>query len=225
MHGGQLACKVIKLPSGSREKLHREMGILSKMPSHPNIVKLYKSTESKNNLYLFMEYCDVGDLKQFVKRRFKSGRLGEEEARYVMRDVIRGLCQMSDVCQVMHRDLKLENILVKSKHPEAAAISDFEFKIGDMGLAKGHSGDHLLYGTICGSPLYMAPEVLLNQPYNHSADIWSLGTMLYHLLTGNYPFDASTLSQLKKNVQLGVYWIPKSVRLSYEVTQFLNCCL
>ena len=73
-------------------KLQREMGILSKMPSHPNIVKLYKSTESKNNLYLFMEYCDVGDLKQFVKRRFKSGRLGEEEARYVMRDVIRGLC-------------------------------------------------------------------------------------------------------------------------------------
>ena len=132
---------------------------------------------------------------------------------------------MSDVCQVMHRDLKLENILVKSKHPEAAAISDFEFKIGDMGLAKGHSGDHLLYGTICGSPLYMAPEVLMNQPYNHSADIWSLGTMLYHLLTGNYPFEASSLTQLKRNIQLGVYWIPKNVRLSSEVTQFLNCCL
>lgn len=116
---------------------------------------------------------------------------------------------MSEVAQVMHRDLKLENILVKSKHSEAAAISDFEFKIGDMGLARGHSGDDLLHATVCGSPLYMAPEVLLNKPYNNQADVWSIGTIFFNLLTGKFPFDASNLNQLKHKINMGVYWIPK----------------
>jgi calcium-dependent protein kinase len=63
-YGGLMACKVVALPpAGNREKLYREMGILQKIPSHPNIVRLYHSTETKNNLYLFMEYCDAGDLK------------------------------------------------------------------------------------------------------------------------------------------------------------------
>jgi|LauGreDrversion4_2_1035121.scaffolds.fasta_scaffold862633_1 serine/threonine protein kinase len=142
-----------------------------------------------------------------------------------MRDVIKGLCKMSEECQVMHRDLKLENILVKSKHPQAAAISDFEFKIGDMGLARRHGGEHLLHGTYCGSPMYMAPEILLNQPYNHQADIWSLGTIFYHLLTGNYPFDSKSLAELKSKIQKGIYQIPNCVRLSSQALDFIDGCL
>lgn len=63
-------------------------------------------------------------------------------------------------------------------------MRDFEFKIADMGLAKQTHTDRILKQTICGTPMYMAPEVLLRKPYNGLADVWSLGTLLYYLLTG-----------------------------------------
>jgi serine/threonine protein kinase len=105
---------------------------------------------------------------------------------------------MSEQCHVMHRDIKLENILVKKhKGRSTGSVRDFVFKIADMGLAKGHFGDNVLNQTTCGTPMYMAPEVLLKRPYNGLADVWSLGTLLYHMLTGKYPFRARNLNELK----------------------------
>jgi serine/threonine protein kinase len=78
----------------------------------------------------------------------------------------------------MHRDIKLENILVK-QNKSSFASNDFEFKLADLGQAKLHSGKNLLKQTTCGTPLYMAPEVYFNEPYNGKADVWSLGTMLF----------------------------------------------
>lgn len=76
-------------------------------------------------------------------------------------------------------------------------MEDFEFKIGDMGLAKGHSGESLERATFCGSPLYMAPEVLLRRSYNRQADIWSLGVLIHRLATGKYPLEAANLNELR----------------------------
>ena len=74
----------------------------------------------------------------------------------------------------MHRDIKLENILVKTKEN-----GKFEFKIADLGQAKANVSRNLLKHTVCGTPLYMAPEVYFQQPYNSMADVWSLGAMLF----------------------------------------------
>ena len=93
-------------------------------------------------MYLFMEFCESGDLRDFVKKR--GGRLTEAEARYVIRDVLRGMTFLQEECSVMHRDIKLDNVLVKLKPglrlkiDGLRPVSDFEFKIGDMGLAKPH---------------------------------------------------------------------------------------
>lgn len=90
-----------------------------------------------------MELCEEGDLDGFLKRR--GGRLQEHEAQRITKDVLKGLLFMSEKCHVMHWDIKLENILVKRRKCECKEVRDFEFKIGDMGLAKGHqSGDNAL---------------------------------------------------------------------------------
>ena len=73
--------------------------------------------------------------------------------------------------------------------------------------------------------MYMAPEVLMHQPYNHLADVWSLGTLLYFLLCGEYPFPANCIQELKQNVMKGHYCIPADVHLSQECINFLNVCL
>jgi serine/threonine protein kinase len=129
----------------------------------------------------------------------------------------------------MHRDIKLDNVLVKLKSatdPTAARrISDFEFKLGDLGLAKTLKSEQQLQGTLCGTPLYMAPEVISNQQYNQKADVWSLGTLLFQMLTGEYPFFGKDLEELKENVKQGVYRIPKDIQISFECLDFLNSCL
>lgn len=102
-----------QLDAKKRERVQREVKILLKLPSHPNLVRLVHSSDSRSNMYLFLEFCEGGDLKDFVKKR--GGRLTEGEARYVMRDVLRGMTFLQDECSVMHRDIKLDNILVKSK--------------------------------------------------------------------------------------------------------------
>lgn len=86
---------------------------------------------------------------------------------------------------------------LSSENGGLGAVRDFEFKIADMGLAKGHPGDNALHQTTCGTPMYMAPEVLLHKPYNGLADVWSLGTLLYYLLAGKYPFRARNIDELK----------------------------
>lgn len=106
----------------------------------------------------------------------------------------------------MHRDIKLENILVKTKKESKNVdfknrlISDFEFKLGDLGLAKNFSTRNEMKATMCGTPLYMAPEVIQGRPYTYKADIWSLGTLLFQILTGQLPFDGQDIAELKLNI-------------------------
>ena len=104
-------------------------------------------------------------------------------------------------------------------------ISDFEFKLGDLGLAKNFIDESELQATCCGTPLYMAPEVINGFMYNHKADVWSLGTLLFQMLTGEYPFHGKDMNELKRNLKQGVYKIPKHTQVSPECMDFLNCCL
>ena len=71
----------------------------------------------------------------------------------------------------------------------------------------------------------MAPEVINGHLYNHKADVWSLGTLLFQMLTGEYPFHGRNMSELKNNLKQGVYKIPKQTQVSHECMDFLSCCL
>ena len=137
----------------------------------------------------------------------------------------------------MHRDIKLDNILVSTKKGSGSQtnlansdkyslpIDQYEFKLGDLGLAKNLTRETQLHGTMCGTPLNMAPEVLNGNPYDQKADVWSLGTVLFQILTGEYPFVGRDFEELKRNLQSGVYKVPKHVQISPACLDFLNCCL
>jgi len=189
-----------------------------------------------------LEYCDVGDLSSFIKERHlrrtasasssKTHILFEHEASYVVRDIVRGLAHLQLVCKVMHRDIKLDNILVKRKNANqgksdkfSLPIDCYEFKLGDLGLAKNMTRESQLHETICGTPLNMAPEVLKGDLYDLKADVWSLGTVLFQMLTGEYPFGGRDYEDLKANIGLGIYKVPKHVQVSPSCLDFLNSCL
>mmetsp|Transcript_59727 Transcript_59727/g.82048 ORF Transcript_59727/g.82048 Transcript_59727/m.82048 type:complete len:117 (-) Transcript_59727:870-1220(-) len=99
-----------------------------------------------------------------------------------------------------------------------------EVKIGDLGFARKLEVTDLA-ATMCGTPLMMAPEVLMQKKYDHKADIWSLGALFYEMITGFTPFTGKNQNDLKRNLVKGEYSFPKTLKLSLEGLNFLNSCL
>ena len=137
-----------------------------------------------------MELCDQGDLTDFIEMRHAVNPetqrciLSAAEAQYVVQSIVKGLAFLSSN-QIMHRDIKLDNIFVRLKNPamqphvKELPIDSFEFKLGDFGLAKKFKTSDDIHLTFVGTPLNMGPEVLNKEPYTEKADVWSLGTVLF----------------------------------------------
>jgi calcium-dependent protein kinase len=155
--------------------LFDEINILTKL-DHLNIVKYYEAYSDFKNIYLIMEYCSGGELFDKIVKEEKNG-FNESEACIIMNKLFRAVnhCHASGV---VHRDIKPENIMVGS---------DGELKIIDFGLSKLLSHSHTLLNSVVGTPFYMAPEVI-DGNYGSSCDIWSLGVLMYVLLSGYLPF-------------------------------------
>jgi serine/threonine protein kinase len=145
--------------------------------------------KTKSNLYLFMEYCPEGNLQELLE---KTGKLKEEEALAYFGQIIKGL-QVLSAAGVVHRDLKPANILIKGK----------TLKIADFGLAKKYFNGQML-NSYKGTPLHMAPEILLGRHYTDKVDVYSAGTILYQMLFGTYPFLACTEEEIVKQIKNGL---------------------
>lgn len=178
-------------PGLSAEEIRGEARILSSL-DHPQIIKIFDTYESEGVLFIVMELVLGGDLFDRVSER---GRYSEDDARQVMRSILSAVSYLHSK-DIVHRDVKPENILLVSKS------SDTEVKITDFGLAKKANQEGLK--TFCGTPQYFAPEVLKRRNtvfgagrYGSAADMWSIGVTLYILLSGTYPFSEQDLySQL-----------------------------
>ncbi|RDA85457.1 hypothetical protein CP532_1027 [Ophiocordyceps camponoti-leonardi (nom. inval.)] len=176
--------------------IEREVAIL-KLIEHPNIMKLYDIWENRSEIYLILEYIDQGDLFTFINSK---GRLSEEVSMYFFRQMISAItyCHSFNVC---HRDLKPENILI---------TADLQIKIADFGMAALHQTANHQLATACGSPHYAAPELLKNRQYRGDrADIWSLGVILYAMLSATLPFDDPDLRVMMAKTKKGHYEMPK----------------
>ncbi|KAL4512617.1 hypothetical protein ABPG72_020454 [Tetrahymena utriculariae] len=154
---------------------------------HQNIVKMIKSFEDSENLYLVMEYCEGGDLFHYLKHHQK---LSEAEAKRITYRLAEGLKYLHDK-SIIHRDLKLGNVLLSSDH---------KVKICDFGLAVRLNGNEQEKNTICGTPNYISPEILNKQPYGMKIDCWSFGCILYALIVGHPPFQGQDIVQTLKKV-------------------------
>lgn len=193
----EYAVKIIDKKSlkGKEEALHMEISVLQKV-RHPNIVKLREMYDDKTRLYLVMELVTGGEL---FDRIIAKGSYSERDASGLVRQVLEA-CDYLHEMGVVHRDLKPENLLYFSPDEDSKImISDF----GLSKMAEESDIDHL--GTACGTPGYVAPEVLRRKPYGKAVDCWSIGVIAYILLCGYPPFYHDNDTELFQQIMHGEY--------------------
>ena len=216
-----------------------EIAILRELKYHRNIVKLEDVKMTKKHYYLVMEYCNGGSLSDCLKKyqNKTSKPFTQEIVQFLMKQIINVMKYIHSV-GIIHRDLKLDNILVNfdSEYDKNNTnMMKSTVKIIDFGFATHMGNANLCYSTV-GSPINMDPNILIKMNenkmgidngkmlgYDQKADIWSLGTLCYEMLIGKSAFNSQTMQELVDKVKNGTYTIPTN--LSKEVVSFLNAML
>ncbi|KAG7480645.1 hypothetical protein MATL_G00058480 [Megalops atlanticus] len=202
-HDWEVAVKCInkKNLAKSQTLLGKEIKILKEL-KHENIVGLLDFQEMASCVYLVMEYCNGGDLADYLHSK---GTLSEDTIRVFLQQIA-GAMRVLQAKGIIHRDLKPQNILLSYSGGRKSNPNNTRIKIADFGFAR-YLQNNMMAATLCGSPMYMAPEVIMSQNYDAKADLWSIGTIVYQCLTGKAPFQASS---------------PQDLRLFYEKNKNLS---
>ena len=175
--------------------------------NHKHIVKLYDVFYDEYYAYLIMEYSHCGDLSKYLKGRPLKEKYAQKFA-IQLSNAMKYLIKRN----IIHRDIKPQNILVFNKNT---------IKLTDFGFAR-YFDKTTLVETLCGSPLYMSPEIIKYKKYSHKADLWSIGVIFYELLTGRPPYNAKTHYELQKKIENNPIYLPKILPLSSECTDLIH---
>ncbi|KAL9015066.1 MAG: hypothetical protein Q9173_000319 [Seirophora scorigena] len=260
---GYVAIKSVdmnKLNKKLKENLYSEIHILKGL-HHPHIVALIDCQETSAHIHLVMEFCQLGDLSYFIKKRDTlarheatadmirkysnppAGGLNEVVVRHFLKQLASAL-EFLRAGNFIHRDVKPQNLLLdpspvflakakpetvpyaaheKSLIPVTGVESLPTLKIADFGFARSLPSTSLAE-TLCGSPLYMAPEILRYEKYDAKADLWSVGTVLYEMMVGKPPFRASNHVELLRKIERGEDRIkfPEEVTLSDSMKRLIR---
>ena len=224
-----------------REKIEKEPKCMSYLKSeiivlknlkHRNIIKFEELKKTKKHFYIIMEYCNGGTLSQALKKyKEKYGKsFNEEIVQYFMRQIINAFKYIHGK-KVIHRDIKLDNILLNYENEEDKKnlnLLKAKIKIIDFGFSCRMDKSSLKYSA-CGTPYNIDPLILENAfkgkqfGYDMKADVWSLGTICYEMLIGKHVFDTNSMRNLLYKIDKGEYKVPTN--LSQEVISFLNAML
>ncbi|NWR04560.1 KPSH1 kinase, partial [Promerops cafer] len=178
-----------------REVCESELSVLRRV-RHTNIIQLIEVFETQDRVYMVMELATGGEL---FDRIIAKGSFTERDATRVLQMVLDGVRYLHTL-GITHRDLKPENLLYY--HPG----TDSKIMITDFGLASARKkGDDCLMKTTCGTPEYIAPEILVRKPYTNSVDMWALGVISYILLSGTMPFEDDNRTRLYRQILKGKY--------------------
>jgi serine/threonine-protein kinase ULK/ATG1 len=246
-----------------KENLYGEIKILKKL-RHPHIVALHDCVESATHINLIMEYCELGDLSLFIRKRDKlitnsathelarkypvapNSGLHEVVTRHFLKQLASALKFLREG-NFVHRDVKPQNLLLlpspqwreanktvkqilsashDSLTPAAGLPSLPMLKLADFGFARVLPSTSLAE-TLCGSPLYMAPEILRYERYGSKADLWSVGTVLYEMATGKPPFRAGNHVELVRKIEAAddVIKFPRDSIVSSELKGLIRALL
>ena len=199
------------LDEKAKSQLKEEGKIISQL-DHPNIIKLYDDYHDIDKEYLFMEYADGGDLMNQITKAINNREIIPE---------LKIINWFIEICEaikyihnknILHRDLKELNIFLTSNN---------NIKLGDFGLAKQLNANNNVAFTMVGTIIYESPEILNGRPYDKKSDIWSLGVILYHLLTLKHPFMGMSQVQIINNITHGIYPLINSNFYSKDI---INLC-
>ncbi|XP_022250019.1 serine/threonine-protein kinase unc-51-like [Limulus polyphemus] len=179
----------------SQNLLAKEIKILQELTElhHENVVALLECKETSHHVYLVMEFCNGGDLADYFHA---NGALSEATLQLFLRQIAEAMKALN-AKGIVHRDLKPQNILLCHSGKSSPVPNDITLKIADFGFAR-FLQDGVMAMTLCGSPMYMAPEVIMSIKYDAKADLWSIGTIVFQGLTGKAPFQAQTPQALKQ---------------------------
>ncbi|KAI3654153.1 hypothetical protein MP228_000872 [Amoeboaphelidium protococcarum] len=176
-------------------KLSKEVKLLMRL-DHPNIIKLHQVIDTEGELYIIMDYASGGELIDYIAAK---GNLSEKEGRKFFRQLVSAIdhCHLAGV---VHRDLKLENMLLSDSK---------DLLLSDFGLGRSIDGFNQYLNTFCGTPLYAGPELVSGIKYiGPSADIWSLGIVLYIMIAGKPPFKCDSIAELYAQIKSVKYACP-----------------
>jgi len=193
-----------------KNQINSEMNLMKKI-NHPNIVKLYDIYFDKEKfIYLILEYCENGDLYKFLNKR----PMKEKYAKKYMAQLVNGLKYLYEM-KIIHRDLKPQNIMI---------TKDNIIKISDFGFARYFESNKML-NTLCGTPLYMAPEIICDNNYNNKSDLWSIGIILYEIIFGIRPYNGNNLTNLMKCINTSEINFPKKINISNDCKNLIKSLL
>ena len=180
---------LLGLSEAQKKDFKKEAEILSKINSK-YVVKNFESFEENNKFNIIMEYCENGDLSEYIEKQKKKGKpLEEKEIWSIFIKITIGLADIHKI-NILHRDLKTLNVFLKK---------DNDIRVGDLGVAKVL--DQTFFAkTYIGTPYYLSPEICEDKPYNDKSDVWALGNILYELCTYNHPFTGNSQPALIQNI-------------------------
>ncbi|GFQ78553.1 hypothetical protein TNCT_595971 [Trichonephila clavata] len=205
------ALKTIEAPGG-REAFEAELSVLRRL-NHPNVIKLVEVFESDHKVYMVMELATGGSLLDRLETR---GYLTDDDSRDVMQMVLNGVKYLHAL-GITHRDLKPDNLLYY--HPgkdSKIMITDFSFA-----STRKPSGNPYMH-TVCGTPQYIAPEIVTRKPYTCAVDMWAVGVITYIVLCGAFPFDADQDAQIFKLILRGKFNMSDPVSLLLTTFSLFN---
>ena len=194
----------------AKQKIFQEAKILN-MLDHPNIARLLEVFENKGNIFCVMEYAKEGDILNLIRNQ---GPLDEKTARFIIIQVAHGLkhCHSKNV---LHRDIKLDNVLLSD---------NYTAKLCDFGISRVVKKDEIIFED-CGTPAYTAPELVSGKGYSgFQADVWSMGIMLFVMVTGKMPFKDKSMSQeiLHQLILKGDFSFPPEINLSEDLKHLIS---
>ncbi|XP_022094087.1 serine/threonine-protein kinase PLK1-like [Acanthaster planci] len=199
-YAGKIVSKNLLVKPHQKEKMSMEIAI-HRSVSHKHIVGFHGFFEDTDNVYILLELCRRRSLMELHKRR---RAITEPETRYFMRHAVLAM-QYLHKNQIIHRDLKLGNLFLDD---------EMDLKLGDFGLATRIEKEGERKRTLCGTPNYIAPEVLAKKGHSYEVDIWSLGCIMFTLLVGKPPFETSCLKDTYLRIKRNEYSIPSSCKVS-----------
>lgn len=200
VYAGKIVSKKLMIKGNQKEKMSQEI-LIHKTLNHKNIVRFMTFFDDPSNIYIVLELCKKRSMMELHKRRRV---ITDYECRFYINQILEGVKYLHDN-RIIHRDLKLGNLFLNEL---------LNVKIGDFGLATRIEFDGERKKTLCGTPNYIAPEILLKKGHSFEVDIWSIGCVMYTLLVGQPPFETKSLRDTYSKIKKCDYRLPQTIRKS-----------